>query len=344
MTDEFNRPAVPVETPIPVPAGAPRLPRRKPRPGYAGGKTALRSSYEESPARFLSSLRSLFRRRGREPAREAKPQIDAVDCTVVAPPIAAPGQKIQLQVYVHRPEQGAMAANATSELDAAAVGRFRRLEIDVERGAALRFRLEMPGLVVEDAAQELIWPGSPAAAQFAIGVPDQSAGTAVNGTAHVDLDTVPIGLVKFRLDVVAGAEVGKQRSEPRGEVAYPFRKAFISFATSDRADVFKRAQMLTQLQIDFFRDVLNLEPRDRWAKGLYQHIDECDLFLLFWSSAARRSEWVLKEARYAVERAARDTFGRPEIRPVLLEGPPFAEPPADLAGLHFDDGLRYFVR
>ena len=28
---------------------------------------------------------------------------------------------------------------------------------------------------------------------------------------------------------------------------------------------------------------------------LFRHIDECDLFLLFWSTAAKQSRWVLKE-------------------------------------------------
>ncbi|MGA2076968.1 MAG: hypothetical protein ABSH52_26050 [Terriglobia bacterium] len=44
--------------------------------------------------------------------------------------------------------------------------------------------------------------------------------------------------------------------------------------------------MLSRLRIKYFQGALSLEPGERWQKALYRHIDESDLFLLFWSSAA----------------------------------------------------------
>jgi hypothetical protein len=90
--------------------------------------------------------------------------------------------------------------------------------------------------------------------------------------------------------------------------------------------------------------VLSLEPGDRWEKKLELGIDECDLFLLFWSTESKRSEWVRKEVRYALARSGRDELSPPQIRPVILEGPPIVEPWEELAHLHFNDRMLYFMR
>ena len=95
--------------------------------------------------------------------------------------------------------------------------------------------------------------------------------------------------------------------------------------------------------VSYFQDLLNLEPGDRWERKLYRHIDECDLFLLFWSTNAKESKWVLEEARYAIKRKGDNEFAPPKIFPVIIEGPPVPEPPKELAHLHFRDYLIYFM-
>jgi hypothetical protein len=101
--------------------------------------------------------------------------------------------------------------------------------------------------------------------------------------------------------------------------------------------------MLDRVNIGFFQDLLSLEPGERWEKALYRKIDESDVFFLFWSSAAKRSEWVLKEVRYAIERHAGDEMAAPEIIPVIIEGPPPVAPPPELQDLHFNDKFVYFI-
>jgi hypothetical protein len=62
----------------------------------------------------------------------------------------------------------------------------------------------------------------------------------------------------------------------------------------------------------------------------------------FWSSAAKESSWVHKELCYALGRKKGDDAAPPEIRPVILEGPPVVPPPPELAHMHFNDYLIYF--
>ena len=80
--------------------------------------------------------------------------------------------------------------------------------------------------------------------------------------------------------------------------------------------------------------MLDLSPGDRWERELYRRIDDCDVFLLFWSSAASQSVWVGKEIAYALAR--KDGIA---IQPVPIEGPPIVPPPESLQGLHFNDAL-----
>jgi hypothetical protein len=68
-------------------------------------------------------------------------------------------------------------------------------------------------------------------------------------------------------------------------------------------------------------------------------IEECDVFLLFWSRAAKESEWVRKEVRYALNRKGGDDLCPPEFRPIIIEGPPVPTPWEELSHLHFNDPI-----
>jgi TIR domain len=108
--------------------------------------------------------------------------------------------------------------------------------------------------------------------------------------------------------------------------------------------VLKRVQILDLLRIKYFQDFLTLNPGQRWQAALYREIDTCDLFLLFWSSAARDSEWVRKELLYALECRNKNLHGDPDILPVIIEGPPPIPPPPELEELHWNDMLIYLMR
>ena len=99
--------------------------------------------------------------------------------------------------------------------------------------------------------------------------------------------------------------------------------------------------MLEVMKTEFFQDLLSLSPGDRWQRELYKKIDQCDLFLLFWSKAAKDSEWVLREAEYALKRQQMDTLSEPDIVPVVLEEN--VPPPSSLAELHFNDRIHYLI-
>jgi len=268
-----------------------------------------------------------------------------VDCTVFAPPAAARGKTLMVQVFAHLTDQGDVAGQVAREFDEQAERRgFKSLGLRIEPGARLLFQLTMPGLKVDEPIQALIWHGPATSAQFGVAIPSRHSLGTVVGTVTISLEGVPIGHIKFKLTVTtASQKAARKKAEPVGDEAHFYRQAFVSYATPDRREVLKRVQMLARLGIRCFQDVLDLEPGERWERALYRHIDESDLFLLFWSAAAKRSKWVLKEVRYALQRKGSDEFAPPEIMPVPLEGPPPVAPPQELAHLHFGDPMLYFM-
>src|SRR5262249_20908411 len=148
----------------------------------------------------------------------------------------------------------------------------------------------------------LVWRGRPDSVQFGVGVPSCHAPGTVVGTVTASLQSVPVGHVKFKLTVAREMSPACP-TEPvaTGDSAQLYRPAVISYASARRTEVLKRVKMLAGLRIRFSQDILALDPGVRWQKELYRHIDQSDLFLLFWSTPARQSKWVLEEVRYALK-------------------------------------------
>jgi hypothetical protein len=264
---------------------------------------------------------------------------DPVDCTVFAPPQASVGESLLVQVFAHLPEQAAEVLAAAIEFDDSAKRRgATALGTRIRRGSRLTFELASRGLQIREPARSIIWQGRPASVQFDAEVSAENAHGTVIAAVTVSQDSVPIGEVKFKLNVVCSAAGSARKGVPAGE-ARRYQTAFVSYASQDRPEVLRRVQMLAPAGIRFFQDVLDLEPGQRWSDEIFKRIDESDVMFLFWSTAAKNSEWVQREWRYGLERR-----GVGFIKPVILEGPPIPPPPQDLSEIHFNDKVLYFIK
>lgn len=285
-------------------------------------------------------------RRRRRLAAGAEEEMDEeVSTSVFAPSQAAAGNSFLVQVFAHLAEQEDALEEIAREADEDARRRVSaRLQKTIKRGAVLTFNLAMPGLEIDAPAQSCVWNGTPALVQFGVTVPKDFAPKDILGLVIVCEDTVPVGHLRFKFKIVDPASATVPVPVP-GRVgnASRYRQAFISYASQDRDEVLKRVQMLNSLKLKFFQDLLTLEPGDEWEKAIYQYIDECDVFFLFWSKAASESPWVKKEIEYAMRRKGNKEAEVPEIVPVIIEGPPPAKPPPELTFLHFNDKFLYFI-
>jgi hypothetical protein len=249
-------------------------------------------------------------------------------------------------VFAHLAEQAGEASRLAGEFDPDARRRVVRTllaRVPRETELLLDLRTSNPDARVDDPVQSLVWRGMPESVQFGLSLLSSIAPGPIVCTVGVRLHGVPVGHLKFGVQVRAIVPAADRVPIPAGDDARRYRMAFISHAAADRDKVLARVQMLRLEGIGFFQDVLDLEPGERWERSLYRHIDEADLFLLFWSTAAKGSPWVRREVAYALARRGGDDLSPPEIHPVIVEGPPAIPPWEELAHLHFNDPLLYFM-
>ena len=266
-------------------------------------------------------------------------QWDQVDCTVFSQSEAVSGEDFMVQAFLHLPTQANEAEALAKSFDDEAERRgSQSLRARVARGSSLTFHLVTPGLEIDNNVQECAWHGAPTSVQFGILVPSGLGAKSVISTLTVSQQGVPIGHIKFKVKILEAQTADGGYPKPVGE-PHSYECFFVSYAAQDRPEVVKRVQILRLVGKKVFQDLLDLDPGARWERQLYRWIDESDAVLLFWSSNAKNSEWVMKECQYAIQ-----TKGIEFIIPVIIEGPPPVEPPPELAELHMNDRLIYFMQ
>jgi hypothetical protein len=281
-----------------------------------------------------------------QPSDVARAEGQEVECAVFAPPEVLPGRHLLIQVFAYWFGLVAEAEQLARRFDRQSEQRgFTSLGVNIRNGQELYFHLAVPGLTIPEPVRRLTWRGHTASVQFRASVPLEATPGEVAGTVTVSADSVPIGQIDFLLTVGAAATAAGEQSVSVGRAARNFRRAFLSYASPDRAEVARRAQMLRVQGVEFFYDILSIEPGEEFEGRLFQEIEACDLFLLFWSRNAQASDWVSREVQYAVQRQGPSRNLPPHIFPVPIEGPPVAMPPPEgLEHLNFNDFLIYLMR
>jgi class 3 adenylate cyclase len=276
---------------------------------------------------------------------EQQPSLDLVDVSAFAPAGGSAGSEVLVQVFLHRLDDAAIVQMKAGAADPDTIRRgTATLVAEIARGKRVDILLEGRDIEIDDPLQSLVWRGEPCAAGFLVTLPETTADRSCNLRVRILLDDVPIGSLRFALKVSAHTPIDPRGVTIRGDTAARYHRAFLSYATPDRPEVLKRAQALQAAHIEFFQDILSIEPGERWEQELYKEIDLCDLFLLFWSANAARSEWVLREAELAVARQSASPDEEPDITPIILEGPPVPQPIPDfLKHLQFNDYLVYLI-
>jgi hypothetical protein len=274
--------------------------------------------------------------RGRDLPTSLSPSADVVDCTVFAPRTARPGRWVSVQVFLHKPVERDKAERLAALIDEKSLmAGISTLEVELERGQRVRIALEAPNATIEDADQTIVWRGHTQGRAFRLLLPESADGREIHGKARFFVEDAPVGWVGFA--IACAADLTGDEIVEMGARARRYRYAFISYAIEDSREVEKRVQSLRALRIAFFKDTFSLRPGDMWEKVLCEEIDRCDVFMLFWSRAAGRSEWVSKEIDRALRRRGASADELPDIAPIALEPFSLAPPPEVLAKFHFED-------
>lgn len=253
------------------------------------------------------------------------------DFIVMGPTTVAPGSSFPLELWM-----GPSAEAATLR------ERAQQRGVLAESGGSAQVRLpgqttltacvSLPGFSIANPAEHIIWDGSIRNIAFILQSPEGHRPGEYWGTIKLLVGAMPIGMVSFRVTIASTLA-----PQPEGPVRLDtpmqrFHTAFASYASPDRGEVFKRVQAIRASRVDVFADIASLRGGERWSDTLMREIAARDIFYLFWSRSAKASQWVEREWRQAI-----DTRGIEFICPIPLEDPRHAEPPPELADLHFND-------
>ena len=230
------------------------------------------------------------------PGDSSKP----VNIAAFAPPTVAPGDDFYIQIVIHSPEHLAEAKAVAEGLDdATQLFKTVPLSLVLSNRDRVRITIEGRGAEVQSPDQEFIWPGYVAHVAFAARLPTRWGARQYKPLIRVFVNGAPAGIIELKLQAIPDSDGAT--SSPVVEKALRFKKVFLSFSSEDRPKVLDMVKMLRAQKIDYFQDLLSLEPGQRWKEEIYTQIAACDAFYLFWSSNAKRSEWVIREATLALQ-------------------------------------------
>lgn len=272
--------------------------------------------------------------------------VDDVDCSVFAPPAVRQGAKVMVQVFLHRIEQAERAQFLAQTMDDTAKLRgVQTLQVPIQRRTTVQIDLDGRGLSVIEPVQRLLWNGEPTVASFEVEVPLGFKTDTCHPVARMTIDGEPVGRILFQIRIEPATRDATPLPGPElgGTGATHYRYAFLSYASKDRSEVLKRAQAFQAAKLTFFQDVLSLEPGQRYSDEILHRIGTSDLFVLFWSRNAMRSEWVQKEIDHALACQRDNPKGLPDIVPIMLEPIAKAPPPRDLAHLHMNAPINTLI-
>jgi len=262
----------------------------------------------------------------------AATNMQKVDFTLTAPSAVAAGFPFELFVWAHEPqERWTVVERAVEELKVRDLVARTKGPFRISSGTVLSVRLTIPGAVIDEPEDTMVWEGESTCVSFVVTFPELSRYARYSGSAQIYANGVRVARISFVLSAegMVGAE------------GMRYRKAFASYASDDRDAVLGRIQGIHKVapELEVFLDVVSLRSGQNWEKELWRVIPASDIFYLFWSSHARKSEWVEKEWRCALRER-----GIEFIDPIPLESPHESPPPPELSSLHFNDWELAFVR
>lgn len=263
---------------------------------------------------------------------------EPVDCSVFAPAIVQMGQTIAIQVSLHSAD-GFERAEALARIfdPEASVRGSSVLALELDQGAKVDIAIDGDGLEIPQPAATVRWRGDVASCAFRAHVPASTGRTSFVPIVHFFTRGIPIGSVTISIGV---GSIMPLIQPGASVIPVRYRRAFVSYSSKDRIEVLKRLQAYEALGFSFFADVFDLQPGDRWETVIKREIETCDLFLLFWSYAARASPWVAREIKHACDVGRRRPSRIPHIAPVMLESAP---PPVGLEEIHFNSPIGQII-
>jgi hypothetical protein len=213
------------------------------------------------------------------------------------------------------------------------IGEFRSATEDsgypVAREGELRFVPRIDGVVFNPPERRFLWTESVHREDFRMRAGKSMDGRVARGAVSVFYGSLLLAEVQLSI------KVDRKLTDSRREETHarPYRRIFASYSHRDTAIVEEFESHAVATGDSYLRDVVALHAGEVWDERLVEMIKQADVFQLFWSRNALRSDRVREEWQRAL------ALNRPHfVRPVYWEEPLPEEaglPPQELKRLHF---------
>lgn len=262
---------------------------------------------------------------------------DTAYSSVFAPAEVKSKSRMLVQVYLHTYDETEKVKALAVESDKRAERRdYIPLQCKLKRGDKADVLLNIYGetLLMSD-KKSIVWQGSFTKCSFDYFVPKDIDVDELSCVALLTVNDIPVGEMRFITKIVEAP----RKLNPE-IIAHKYSKVFISYAHRDEAKVKSFHEGLKLAGIDHFFDRAYLKTGDIFPQVIQDYINSADLFVLFWSENASKSEYVKKERKQALERAFPQVkpqqAAKLSIYPMSIE--PRAELPSDMKdNYHFGE-------
>lgn len=264
-------------------------------------------------------------------------EYDEVYSSIFASSEVKPKTHMLVQVYLHLFGETEKVKTLAQESDKNAEQRdYIPLQCKLKKGNKVDVLLNIYGetLLMSD-KKSVIWQGSFTKCSFDYFVPKDIDVDELSCMAMLTVNGVPVGEMRFITKIV---ESPRQLNPEI--IAHKYNKVFISYAHKDEAKVKSFHEGLKLAGIEHFFDRKYLQAGDIFPQVIQDYINTADLFVLFWSENASKSEYVQKERLQALERAfpqvQPEKAAKLRIYPMSIE--PRTELPSDMKeNYHFGE-------
>lgn len=260
--------------------------------------------------------------------------IKKVEFSAIAPKELAKGNRSIITIIMYEESHRDVVDRKIKENNNA-VQESRSGIINVKNNALIEVTLSSPDIFIDDQNATGTWVEGHLDFSFLVSIPKDYTKDDVVFNADVHINSVIATKLRFIVRCSSPSEQ-QHPSVQRKDI----QSAFVSYSSKDRSAVATIIQgmKITRPELDIFFDVLSLRSGDDWENRLKNEIKKRDVLFLCWSRNARKSKWVDREWRYALEQN-----GEAGIEPIPVEPPEICPPPAELMHKHFNDSLIYII-
>jgi hypothetical protein len=305
--------------------------------GHTNNTRSEATDQAENRAEVMAAAHDLARALQARNALYTQEPVASIQFTVYHPKEVRSETWYTLLAYAHLPEAlEAVQSDSRTRLGPqagnAAQGRSQATQT-IARGAEIVVVPELTGCRFNPPRASFLWLEDWHRAEFRLqatpDLPDFALGQAVNG--HVAFYVGPVLLAEVPIWAHFREEADASNADqPDTQVTTdPYQRIFLSYSHKDALIVQQLERAYTVLGMQSLRDVHVLRSGEEWHPALLRHIEQADVFQLYWSHNAKHSTYVEHEWRHALTQT-RPSF----IRPLYWEQP-MPDPPPELAAIHF---------